>query len=983
MVLKPLESVFLKDNVQLSRSVDNRSSLLTEVREYFKPDSSKETLSGYSLVSKQESNVDGIPTERYTFAKPSIISIQEERNSQAKTVRVRVFNLTSTDSSFYTSGGSRVDSATHILVSSSEEDFEGIKTSVFTYESRDYNSKTTNEFGRTIIERVEQTDSSTYSLQSQSATYTVDSVSDLRILSQTVENNDNEVNRRITTFTTVGIDNIQEDIVGSQKAIVITKIGAEPTTTEAATYSDMTFDGADDWSIARKNNSRQDGLDVFTYTFLLDNTILSQTEDKVGSQKSIVAEVYNPDVTVPGLEVFGGSDVEGSYFQRSSLQNGKVKFSNTTAFGGTSIQWDSSQGRWEMQEVSVTHCFSAQDTTTPPTDGEAWTTFTTDDADAEVEYMLERDFDVTEVPDGQLASFELSNRYAESGYDLASVTHSNVDGIPTVRFTYLKSNVQLSRTVDNESPLLTEVREYFNPDASKESLSGYSLLDKRESDVDGIPTERYTFAKDNVTLSTSEEKIGSQLAIVREVFNGTPGTPVGYAIADESVSSVDGIPTRRFRFLKNNVQLSRTVDNESPLKTEVREYFNPDSSKQTLANYSLINKAESNVDGIPTERYTFAKDNVVLSRRVDSSGPNTTVVLEKFNNTSNAATLLTEAQSAATAEIPASQGSETYELINVASSNVDGIDTQRFTFIQVSAGRVISTNRVLENEFTLKPAYQVTTINKTPHAHANDLATAASGNTADLTDDITIAVNASSNTHQVLFVDLQENLGSKPKTFTSTLINVNFNAGNDVLSDGILVNQYDSQETFYYPGEIGFDIIEKGNDVDLNIAYKSAPVQGTVESTVYEFIQSGNTIASADYNYQSAHGLWSTNNWAALKLNITGNNDALVYSESQVFKGYRINRSSFKLTRAAIGLDNVVMKYQGNTYTFGTAKGAMDLDINQGPTDPIGKKWVLDISIEPIGTIFESGGNNTPLYKKTIVVSDTVPIQTTNSVPYT
>ena len=138
---------------------------------------------------------------------------------------------------------------------------------------------------------------------------------------------------------------------------------------------------------------------------------------------------------------------------------------------------------------------------------------------------------------------------------------------------------------------------------------------------------------------------------MREVFNGTPGTPVGYAIADESVSSVDGIPTRRFRFLKNNVQLSRTVDNESPLKTEVREYFNPDSSKQTLANYSLINKAESNVDGIPTERYTFAKDNVVLSRRVDSSGPNTTVVLEKFNNTSNAATLLTEAQSAATAEI--------------------------------------------------------------------------------------------------------------------------------------------------------------------------------------------------------------------------------------------------------------------------------------------------------------------------------------------
>ena len=463
----------------------------------------------------------------------------------------------------------------------------------------------------------------------------------------------------------------------------------------------------------------------------------------------------------------------------------------------------------------------------------------------------------------------------------------------------------------------------------------YSLINKQESNVDGIPTERYTFAKDNTTISVSEEKIGSQNAIVNEIFNPS----------SESITGVD-------------------TDNSA------------------LSGYSEADRTESNYDGIKTIRVRFVKNNVVLSRSVDSSGPNTTVVLEKFNNSSNAATLLTEAQTAATEDIPASQGSETYELINVASSNVNGIDTQRFTFIQVSAGRVISTNRVLENEFTLKQAYQVTTINKTPHAHATDLATAASGNTADLTDDITIAVNASSDTHKVIFVDLEESLGSKPKTFTSTLINVNLNAGNDDLANGILVNQYDSQESFYYPGEIGFDIKEKGNDVDLAIAYKSAPVEATVESTVYEFIQSGNTIADADYNYQSAQGLWSTNNWAALKLNITGNNDALVYSESQVFKGYRINRSSFKIKRKAVGLDNVVMKYQGNTYTFGTAKGGFDLDINQGPINPIGLKWVLDVSIEPIGTIFESGNSNTPLYKKTIVVSDAVPNQTSNTVPY-
>jgi hypothetical protein len=60
------------------------------------------------------------------------------------------------------------------------------------------------------------------------------------------------------------------------------------------------------------------------------------------------------------------------------------------------------------------------------------------------------------------------------------------------------------------------------------------------------------------TLSETEDKVGSQLAIVKETFASTPSTPAGYSLASQQISDFSGIPTRRFRFLKNNVTLSET-----------------------------------------------------------------------------------------------------------------------------------------------------------------------------------------------------------------------------------------------------------------------------------------------------------------------------------------------------------------------------------------------------------------------------------------
>ena len=48
--------------------------------------------------------------------------------------------------------------------------------------------------------------------------------------------------------------------------------------------------------------------------------------------------------------------------------------------------------------------------------------------------------------------------------------------------------------------------------------------------------------------------------------------------------------------------------------------------------------------------------------------------------------------------------------------------------------------------------------------------------------------------------------------------------------------------------------------------------------------------------------------------------------------------------------------------------------INKGPTNPVGKKWVLDVKI----TSAFDDINGTTYYKKTIIVTDSIPQQASN-----
>jgi len=192
------------------------------------------------------------------------------------------------------------------------------------------------------------------------------------------------------------------------------------------------------------------------------------------------------------------------------------------------------------------------------------------------------------------------------GYSLANTQQSDVGGIPTTRYTFLKPSV-LSRTEDKVGSQQAIVIEAFNE--IPVSPSGYSLANTQDSDIEGIPTRRYTFLKPGV-LSQTEDKVGSQLAIVIESFLTTPITPQYYSLANTQVSDVGGIPTRRYTFLKNDVELFHSEDLEGGLNEIVEEWFkpNPANNRDEKTDYVLIEKTESDLGGMPTERYTFWKE---------------------------------------------------------------------------------------------------------------------------------------------------------------------------------------------------------------------------------------------------------------------------------------------------------------------------------------------------------------------------------------
>jgi hypothetical protein len=162
----------------------------------------------------------------------------------------------------------------------------------------------------------------------------------------------------------------------------------------------------------------------------------------------------------------------------------------------------------------------------------------------------------------------------------------------------------LSETLDNVGSQKAKVIETIGNDPS--TPSGYVLASQQESDFEGFQTNKFTFLKSDVELSRTNDKVGSQLSITIEQFNGTPVTPDGYSLANTQVSDVGGIPTKRYTFLKNNSILNTSTNSISDGVVEVSTTF---FGTEGTTVGPVISRTTGDVEGIPTITVKTLQDN--------------------------------------------------------------------------------------------------------------------------------------------------------------------------------------------------------------------------------------------------------------------------------------------------------------------------------------------------------------------------------------
>ena len=427
-----------------------------------------------------------------------------------------------------------------------------------------------------------------------------------------------------------------EDAKGS---ISITQIGGCPTAPAG-------------YTVVNESQNNTQGFETCSRTFYKDGSELSRSNDYVGSQLAESIEVFSP-TSAPSPS--NGSAVLGS----KSTSNVDGIPTTRYTFLVPSILSETSDKVGSQLAITI-ETFNK----TPDAPG-GHTLANTQKSDVEgistIRYTFLRPSILSRSEDkvgSQLAiTIEAFSQIPTppSGYVIANTRVSDVEGIPTTRYTFLKPGI-LSKSSDKIGSQLAITIEAFVEIPT--TPAGHVLANEQVSDFGGIKTNRYTFLKPSI-LSETSDKVGSQVSIVIEAFDLIPNTPTNYALANTRISDVDGIPTRRYTFLKEDVELSRSEDKVGSQLAIVIEQFG--GIPATPAGYLVANTQESDVEGIPTKRYTFLKPSI-LSRTEINDGSRMAIIVEAFD------------------EVPTAIGG--YALTDTQLSNVDGIPTNRYTFLK-------------------------------------------------------------------------------------------------------------------------------------------------------------------------------------------------------------------------------------------------------------------------------------------------------------
>jgi hypothetical protein len=537
---------------------------------------------------------------------------------------------------------------------------------------------------------------------------------------------------------------------------------------------------------------------------------------------------------------------------------------------------------------------------------------------------------------------------------LGNKSTSNVDGIPTIRYTFLVPSV-LSESSDKVGSQLAITIEAFNETPA--TPAGYSIASTQKSDIEGIPTKRYTFLKDNVELSRSEDKVGSQLSITIEQFNGTPATPAGYLVASELVSDFEGIPTKRYTFLKPSV-LSQSEDNVGSQKSITIDAFG--QTPATPSGYVLANEQVSDFEGIKTKRFTFLKPSI-LSLKQELIGGATIVVVEVFSKT--------EAQ--VDSEISAI--TDNHLLVSKDESDFDGIKTTQFRYnIDVVEILDFAENNLLVIQETELSINNFTTgiIGTTTKSHSGKTLYLG-GETIDNNNSIKTRIR---------------------KWFEAGLLSETFRTADDGLVNytRVWLKKVGTSPAIPAGSVITSEEIGDYNGLrTINIQYRKLPTSGTftyqttipftipgtvevLETKPYDFNNLKNLVldltpptpttvaASVEVTYStsqnvSTSNLWQPIEWASSLITGIGEGSTPIYSASTYSKYIRIGNG--KTVNVGEYLTGVKVL---------SSKGEIEI---KGPTyDPAGKSILVSISNDPVF----SDKDGIQYYKKTLVTA-TIP----------
>jgi len=222
-------------------------------------------------------------------------------------------------------------------------------------------------------------------------------------------------------------------------------------------------------------------------------------------------------------------------------------------------------------------------------------------------------------------------------------------------------------------------------------------------------------------------------------------------------------------------------------------------------------------------------------------------------------------------------------------------------------------------------------------------------------------------------------------------ITVNFAEGEDGTeitgaSPGQLVKQSTSLESFNIPGLVrlmksGSSGVQ-GRSSSVNYSFDlTGPIQTNVLTTTFVLYQTSNSIDEAnDYTYNSARALWNPGGWAKSRTSgLDVNNKP--FSLSKAYRGYRapetfeqFTANNGKLNRNVYPYDTYAQylfnrSFLTKVYIDGyqmSSDTVPTIALSGGPENPVGRRYVTDVSIDPAFTDV----NGVQYYKKTIKVAD-------------